>query len=49
MQTFYDKLVSSTSPEDWKYQLTQVELEELGVVIKASRAWYPWGEAEEEE
>ncbi|MGD8455704.1 MAG: hypothetical protein PVF83_04900 [Anaerolineales bacterium] len=49
MQTFYDNLFSSETPENWKFQLTQVDLEELGVIIKASRAWQPWGEAEEEE
>ena len=49
MQTFYDKLISSETPEDWKFQLTQVDLEELGAVVKATRGWQAWGEAVEEE
>ena len=49
MQTFYDKLFSAETPEDWKFQLTQVDLEELGAVVKATRGWEPWGEAEEVE
>jgi hypothetical protein len=49
MQTFYDKLFSSDTPADWKCQLTQVDLEELGTVIKATRGWQPWSETEEGE
>ena len=49
MQTFYDKLFTSDTPENWKFQLTQVELEELGAVVAATRAWQSWFEAQEEE
>jgi hypothetical protein len=46
MQTFYDQLFSpegeKESPEDWKLQLTQVDLEELGVIVETTCAWYPW-------
>ena len=46
MQTFYDKIVSpeKDSPKDWKLQLTEVDLEELGVIIESTRGWQPWGE-----
>ena len=48
MQTFYDQLFSTgggkESPEDWKRQLTQVELEDLGVVVEHTRGWQDWGE-----
>jgi geranylgeranyl pyrophosphate synthase len=45
MQTFYDQLFSSDedTPGDWKLQLTQVELEELGVNVESTRGWQPWG------
>ncbi len=47
MQTFYDQLFETEggeeSPQDWKFELTQVELEELSVVEKATRAWEDWG------
>jgi hypothetical protein len=49
VQTFYDKLFSSETPEDWKFQLTQVDLEELGIIVKSSRSWEPWGDGGEEE
>ncbi len=48
MQAFYDRLFSSgggkESTEDWKRQLTQVELEDLDVVVAATRAWKDWTE-----
>jgi hypothetical protein len=48
MQTFYDQLFSSDedTPGDWKFQLTQVELEELGVIVESTRGWQPWGDEE---
>jgi hypothetical protein len=46
MQTFYDQLFSTEggkeSPEEWKRQLTQVELEDLSVVVESARAWQNW-------
>ena len=51
MQTFYDQLFSpkKESLEDWKFQLAQVELEELGAIVESTRAWRNWGAEEESE
>lgn len=51
MQTFYDKLIASEkeSQGNWKRQLTEVDLEEIGVIVESSRAWQQWGEGEESE
>ena len=46
MQTFYDQMFvvegKKDPSEDWKLQLTQVEVEDLSVVEEASRAWMAW-------
>ena len=46
MQTFYDQLFvvegKKDTSEDWKLQLTQVEVEELSVVEEATLGWHPW-------
>lgn len=48
MQTFYDQLFVAEGNKDvsadWKFQLTQVEVEELSVVQETALAWAPWGE-----
>ena len=50
MQTFYDKLFSpkKESVEDWKFQLAQVDLEELGAIVESTRGWRPWAAEESE-
>ena len=48
MQTFYDKIFvvegKKDPAEDWKLQLTQVEVEDLSIVEESTRGWFVWGE-----
>ncbi len=47
MQTFYDKLFvvegNKDVSEDWKSQLSQVEVEDLSVVEESALGWQIWG------
>ena len=46
MQTFYDQMFvvegKKDTSEDWKLQLTQLEIEDLTVVEEATRGWIAW-------